>query len=61
MAHVHSVDELNRRWKIFLDQEYQKEAHAEIKEYYESCGASVALCGITPEQERMRDSRGLFF
>ncbi len=27
-AHVHSVEELNRRWKIFLEQEYQKEAHA---------------------------------
>ena len=55
-AHVHSVEELNRRWKIFLEQEYQKEAHAGIKEYYESYGASVPACGITPEQEWMRDT-----
>lgn len=61
VAHVHSVEELNRRWKIFLEQEYQKEAHAGIKEYYESYGASVPACGITPEQEWMRDSRGLIF
>lgn len=60
-AHVHSVEELNRRWKIFLEQEYQKEAHAGIKEYYESQGADVPSCGITPEQEWLRDSRGLVF
>ncbi|MEY8327553.1 Mu transposase C-terminal domain-containing protein [Lachnospiraceae bacterium 54-11] len=60
-AHVHSVEELNRRWKIFSEQEYQKEAHAGIKEYYESYGASVPACGITPEQEWMRDTRGLVF
>lgn len=61
VAHVHSVEELNRRWKIFLEQEYQKEAHAGIREYYESQGASVPAWGITPEQEWMRDSRGLVF
>ena len=55
------LEDLNRRWKVFLEQEYQKEAHAGIKEYYESCGASVPACGITPEQEWMRDSRGLIF
>lgn len=60
-AHVHCVEELNRRWKIFLEQEYQKEAHAGIKEYYESYGVSVPACGITPEQEWMRDTRGLVF
>ena len=61
VAHVHSVEELNRRWKIFLEQEYQKEAHAGIKEYYESYGTSVPASGITPEQEWMRDERGLVF
>lgn len=61
VAHVHSVEELNRRWKVFLEQEYQKEAHAGIKEYYESYGVSVPSCGITPEQEWMRDTRGLVF
>ncbi|EOS22945.1 hypothetical protein C806_03567 [Lachnospiraceae bacterium 3-1] len=52
---------MNQRWKIFLEQECQKEAHAGIKEYYESYGASVPACGITPEQEWMRDTRGLIF
>ena len=61
VAHVHSVEELNRRWKVFLEQEYQKEAHAGIREYYESRGASVPSCGITPEQEWMRDERGPVF
>ncbi len=60
-AHVHSVEELNRRWKIFLEQEYQKEAHAGIREYYESYGVEVPAAGITPEQEWMRDARGLIF
>ena len=60
-SHVHCVEELNRRWKIFLEREYQKEAHAGIKEYYESYGASVPACGIAPEQEWMRDARGLVF
>lgn len=61
VAHVHSVEELNRRWKIFLEQEYQKEAHAGIKEYYESYGVEVPAGGITPEQEWLRDTRGLIF
>ncbi|MCM1305625.1 MAG: DDE-type integrase/transposase/recombinase [Butyrivibrio sp.] len=61
VAHVHSVEELNRRWKIFLEQEYQKEAHAGIKEYYESYGVEVPAGGITPEQEWQRDTRGLIF
>lgn len=44
-----------------MEQECQKEAHAGIKEYYESYGASVPSCGITPEREWMRDERGLVF
>lgn len=61
VAHVHSVEELNRRWKIFLEQEYQRETHAGIKEYYESYGVEVPSSGITPEQEWLRDIRGLCF
>lgn len=60
-AHVHSVEELNHKWKIFLEQEYQKEAHAGIREYYESYGVEVPAAGITPEQEWTRDARGLIF
>ena len=61
VAHVHSVEELNRRWKVFLEQEYQKEAHEGIREYYKSYGVEVPACGITPEQEWLRDERGLVF
>lgn len=61
VAHVHTVEELNQKWKIFLEQDYQKESHDGIREYYESYGASVPSCGITPEQEFMRDVRGLIF
>ena len=61
VAHVHSLEELNRKWKIFLEQEYQKEAHSGIREYYESYGVKVPAAGISPEQEWMRDERGLIF
>ena len=61
VAHVHSMEELNRKWKIFLDQEYQKEAHSGIREYYESYCVKVPAAGISPEQEWMRDERGLVF
>ncbi len=61
VAHVHSVEELNRKWKVFLEQDYQKEAHDGIREYYESYGAEVPAAGITPLQEWNRDTRGLVF
>lgn len=61
VAHVHSLEELNRRWKIFLEQDYQKEAHDGIREYYKSYGVTVPLGGISPLQEWNRDIRGLVF
>lgn len=61
VAHVHSLEELNRKWKYFLEQEYQKVPHEGIAEYYRSNGADVPRGGITPEQEWMRDTRGLVF
>ncbi|MDE7431135.1 MAG: DDE-type integrase/transposase/recombinase [Lachnospiraceae bacterium] len=61
IAKVHSLEELNQKWKYFLEQDYQKEAHEGIKEYYESHGAKVPAEGITPYQEFMRDTRGLIF
>ncbi len=61
VAPVHSVEELNRKWKVFLEQDYQKEAHDGIREYYESYGAEVPAAGITPLQEWNRDTRGLVF
>ena len=61
VAHVHSLEELNRRWKIFLEQDYQKEAHDGIREYYKSYGVTVPSGGISPLQEWNRDTRGLVF
>ena len=59
--HVHSLEELNRRWKIFLEQDYQKEAHDGIREYYKSYGVTIPSGGISPLQEWNRDTRGLVF
>lgn len=61
VAHVHSVSELNELWKYYLDQEYQKESHDGIKEYYEAMDVSVPAEGISPEQEWNRDTRKLTF
>ena len=61
IAHVHSVKELNERWKYYLEEEYQKESHDGIKEYYEAMDVSVPAGGISPEQEWNRDARKLTF
>ena len=61
VAHVHSMEELNRKWKVFLEQDYQKVAHDGIREYYESYGVKVPAEGISPLQEFTRDTRGLIF
>jgi transposase InsO family protein len=61
VAKVHSLEELNRKWKIFLEQDYQKESHEGIREYYKSYGVEVPTEGISPQQEWNRDTRGLVF
>ena len=61
VSKVHSLEELNWKWKIFLEQDYQKEAHDGIREYYESYGVKVPSEGIAPMQEFQRDTRGLIF
>ena len=61
VAHVHSVAELNEKWRYFLEQEYQKKAHGGISEYYRSMDVEVPPGGISPEQEWLRDTRGLKF
>ncbi len=48
---MHSLEEMNQKWKYFLEQDYQKEAHDGIREYYESQGAKVPAEGISPMQE----------
>ena len=61
IAHVHSVEELNERWKYYLEEEYQKESHEGIREYYEAMDVKVPSSGISPEQEWNRDTRKLTF
>ena len=61
VAKVHTLEELNRRWKIFLDQDYQKEPHNGIREYYEAMDVKVPEGGLSPLQEWNRDSRELVF
>lgn len=61
VAHVHSVSELNEKWKYFLEQEYQKVPHEGIAEYYKSQGVTLPGGGISPEQEWMRDTRRQVF
>ena len=61
VAHVHSVEELNQKWKVFLEQDYQKVPHEGIREYYASYGVTVPKSGISPLQEFQRDTRGLIF
>lgn len=58
---MHSVAELNEKWKVFLEQDYQKKPHAGIKEYYESMDVEIPPQGITPEQEWRRDERSQKF
>ena len=61
IAKVHTLEELNRRWKVFLDQDYQKDPHDGIREYYESMDVNVPEEGISPLQEWNRDSREVVF
>lgn len=61
VAHVHDLAELNRRWKIFLEEDYQKKPHSGIAEYYSSMGVEVPGDGISPEMEWKRDERRMKF
>ena len=57
VAHVHSLSELNEKWKIFLEEDYQKKPHAGIAEYYRSMDVEVPPGGISPVMEWNRDER----
>lgn len=61
VAHVHSVDELNRLWKVMLDQDYQRKPHDGIAENYKSLDVPVPEGGISPQTEWLRDERMLRF
>ena len=56
---VRSVAEMNEKWKIFLEEDYQKKPHDGIAKYYRSKGIEVPKGGITPIQEWNRDTRKL--
>ena len=59
VAPVHSIAEMNEKWKYFLEEDYQKKPHDGIAGYYRSKGADVPKGGITPMQEWNRDTRKL--
>lgn len=61
LKNVKTLEELNRLWTIWLEQEYQTKAHGGIAEYYESLNVPVPEAGISPRQEFQRDSRPLTF
>lgn len=61
VAHVHSVEELNAKWKIFLEEDYQEKSNGGIKEYYEALEVKVPAGGISPLMEWNRDERRLKF
>ncbi len=58
---IHTLEELNRYWDIYLNDYYHRKAHEGIAEYYRSPGSPVPAEGITPLQEWNRDSRALIF
>jgi len=58
---LRTLEELNRYWKIYLDEAYQNVSHDGIAEYYKSLGADVTADGISPLQEWNRDSRSLVY
>ena len=61
VAPVHSIAEMNEKWKYFLEEDYQKKPHDGIAGYYRSKGADVPKGGITPIREWNRDTRKLKF
>ena len=56
---VHSIAEMNEKWKYYLEEDYQKRPHDGIAKYYKSKGIEVPKEGITPIQEWNRDTRRL--
>lgn len=56
---IRTLDDLNRYWKIYLEQYYHNDAHDGIRKYYEGRNLPVPKEGITPLQEWNRDARPL--
>ncbi len=60
-AKINTLEELNDKWKLFLEEYYLKIPHEGIAEYYRSYNVSIPEQGISPEQEWNRDQRPLVF
>lgn len=58
---VRTLDELNRYWKIYLNEAYQNVSHDGISEYYRSLNVTMPESGISPFQEWNRDTRNLVY
>ena len=58
---IKTLEDLNRYWRYFLEEYYQKDSHDGIREYYESQGLSIPEGGVSPEMEWNRDTRPLVF
>ena len=58
---IQALEELNRYWKIYLEEYYHNRAHDGIREYYRGLGVEVPEEGISPLQEFNRDTRPLTF
>ena len=61
VSQVHSIAEMNEKWKVFLEEDYQKKPHEGIAQYYKSKGIDIPQGGITPLQEWNRSTLPLDF
>lgn len=58
---IHTMEELNDLWSLWLEEYYHKKPHEGIEEYYKCLHSPVPSGGISPQQEWNRDSRPLTF
>ena len=56
-----TLDNLNQKWTLYLEEYYHNAPHSGIAEYYECMGSPAPENGITPLQEWNRDTRPLTF
>ena len=56
-----TLDNLNQKWTLYLEEYYHNAPHSGIAEYYKGMGSPVPENGITPLQEWNRDTRPLTF
>lgn len=58
---IKTLEELNRYWKIYIEEYYHEKPHDGIKEFYKSHNKEVPDCGITPKAEWNKDTRPLYY